>query len=384
MLLRALLLALVCVACACAAATPDEAPDATPDAGEEVPADAGVNASLDAGVDAGTDAGATQVLIFPGDDASWPTVDPASAGWDVAKLNAALDFAGSRNTRSLVILQDGRILAERYWAVGPNFMRDIASAQKSIVSVLVGIAVEKQLLTLDETVSGVLGAGWSNADAEAEARITVRHLLTMTSGLGLTLEAQAAPGTTWLYNNDAYHRLQLVLEKRSGLGIDALSRAWLFQPLGATHSEWAPRAQADSQGLPLWGLSMSARDFARFGLLMMADGAWNGTQVAPSAYLATATRPSQALNPAYGQLFWLNGQAFTLIPPGSARIDGPLIPSAPQDVFAGLGKDDQKVYVSRSLRLVVTRLGAQAGTRTAETLSDFDEELWSRLMDARH
>jgi CubicO group peptidase (beta-lactamase class C family) len=384
MLLRTLLLPLVCVACACAAATPGEDTDPTPDAGVEAPADAGVNASPDAGVDAGTDAGATQVLSFPGDDASWPTVDPASAGWDVAKLNAALDFAGSRDTRSLVILQDGRILAERYWSVGPNFMRDIASAQKSIVSVLVGIAVEKQLLTLDESISGVLGAGWSNADAEAEARITVRHLLTMTSGLGLTLEAQAAPGTTWLYNNDAYHRLQLVLEKRSGLGIDALSRAWLFQPLGATHSEWAPRAQTDSQGLALWGLSMSARDLARFGLLMMADGAWNGTQVAPSEYLATATRPSQALNPAYGQLFWLNGQAFTLIPPASARIDGPLIPSAPQDVFAGLGKDDQKVYVSRSLRLVVTRLGAQAGTRTAETLSDFDEELWSRLMDARH
>lgn len=371
--LRALLITLACAVCACATDTPSE------------DVDAGLDVTPDAGVDATPDGGGTppMELVFPGDDASWPTVDPASAGWDVAKLNAALDFAGARNTRALVILQDGRILAERYWNVGPDFMRDVASVQKSVVSVLVGIAVEKQLLTLDESVSGVLGPGWSNADAEAEARITVRHLLTMTSGLGLTLAAQAAPGTTWLYNNDAYHRLRLVLERRSGLGIEALSRAWLFQPLGATRSQWGPRAQLDSKGLPLWGLLMSARDLARFGLLMMADGTWNGTRVAPSAYLATAIRSSQALNPAYGNLFWLNGQAFTLIPPVSARIDGPFIPSAPPDLFAGLGKDDQKVYVSRSLRLVVTRLGAQAGTRTAEALSDFDEELWSRLMAAR-
>ncbi|TQF16657.1 serine hydrolase [Myxococcus llanfairpwllgwyngyllgogerychwyrndrobwllllantysiliogogogochensis] len=371
--LRALFLALVCVVLACAPPAPEEGATETPTSQPE----ATVASPRD------VPHGLIAPLVFPTDDASWPTVSPASAGWDVAKLNAALDFAGSRDTRAIVILQDGKLLAERYWLANSNFMRDIASAQKSVVSVLVGIAVDKQLLSLDERVTPILGAGWSNTGALAEARITVRHLLTMTSGLNTSLGLQAAPGTTWLYNNDAYHRLRMILERRTGLGIDALSHAWLFNTLGATRSQWEQRSDVDSKGLPLWGLTMSARDLARFGLLLLADGAWAGTRVVSSAYLNTATNSSQTLNPAYGHLFWLNGKAFTLIPPLSARIDGPLIPSAPQDVFAGLGKDDQKVYVSRSLGLVVTRLGAQAGTRSAETLSDFDEELWARIMAAR-
>lgn len=371
--LRVLLLPLVCAVLACAPPSPEEGAPESPAS----QAEAAVTSPRD------VPHGLIAPLVFPTTDASWPTVNPATAGWDVVKLNAALDFAGSRDSRAIVILQDGKLLAERYWTVNSNFMRDIASAQKSVVSVLIGIAVDKQLLSLDERVSTILGAGWSNTGVLAEARITVRHLLTMTSGLTTSLGLQATPGTTWLYNNDAYHRLRMILEQRTGLGIQALSQAWLFNPLGATRSEWVQRPETDSKGMPLWGLTMSARDLARFGLLLQAGGLWAGTRVVSSAYLNTATQSSQTLNPAYGHLFWLNGKAFTLIPPLSARIDGPLIPSAPQDVFAGLGKDDQKVYVSRSLGLVVTRLGQQAGTRSAETLSDFDEELWARIMAAR-
>ncbi len=380
-----LLLALaVCALCAC---SPDTAPDdldSTPDAGTEATPDAGADPVPDAGTSE-PDAGdlETATVVFPQDDASWPTVAPASAGWDTAKLNAVIDFVGSRDTRAFVILQDGRILAERYWGFGPNLRRDIASAQKSVIAVLVGIAVQKQLLTLDERVSDVLGAGWSNASATAEARITVRHLLTMSSGLTPTLTRMAEPGTVWLYNNDAYHRLRHVLERRTGMGIQELSQAWLFQPLGAVNSVWQARSDLDSKGLPLWGLHMSAKDLARFGLLMLAQGRWNGAQVAPADQLALATRPSQPLNPAYGHLFWLNGQAFALIPASHARQEGPLLPSAPPDLYAGLGQDDQKVYVVPSLGLVVTRLGAQAGERGAEALSDFDDLLWSLLMDAR-
>ncbi|AKQ64516.1 Beta-lactamase [Myxococcus hansupus] len=379
-----LLLALAaCVLCACSPDTSTDDMDSAPDSGVEAP-DAGGDAQPDAGTEE-PDAGAPEstALVFPQNDASWLRVDPASAGWDAAKLNAVIDFVGSRDTRAFVILQDGRILAERYWGFGLNLRRDIASAQKSVIAVLVGIAVQKQLLTLDEAVSEVLGTGWSNANAAAEARITVRHLLTMSSGLTPTLTRMAEPGAVWLYNNDAYHRLRHVLERRTGMGIQELSNAWLFQPLGAVNSAWYARTDLDSKGLPLWGLNMSAKDLARFGLLMQAQGRWNGTQVAPAAQLALATRPSQTLNPAYGHLFWLNGQDFALVPPGHARLEGALLPSAPPDLYAGLGKDDQKVYVVPSLGLVVTRLGPQAGERSAEALSDFDDTLWSMLMDAR-
>ncbi|ATB49663.1 serine hydrolase domain-containing protein [Corallococcus macrosporus] len=392
--LRLLPLIAACALWGCAADPSTDNSEPTPDAGvEQPPPDAGTESLPDAGTepipDAGTepppDAGVNppRAIVFPQEDATWPTVAPSAAGWDTAKLNAVLDFVGSRDTRAFVIVQDGKLVAERYWNFGPNLRRDIASAQKAVVAILVGIAVDKQLLTLDESVSGVLGEGWSNADATSEARITVRHLLTMSSGLSLSLRRVAAPGTTWLYNNDAYHRLRHVLEARTGKDIQSLSEEWLFDALGARNSQWQERADLDSMGLPLWGLHMSARDLARFGLLMQARGAWNGVPVVSPAQVDLATHSSQALNPAYGHLFWLNGQAFSLVPPASTRVDGPMLPSAPPDLFAGLGKDDQKVYVVPSLGLVVTRLGAQAGERGTEALSDFDDTLWAMLMDAR-
>lgn len=342
------------------------------------------DAAVDAAPEAATDANdAATSLYFPDDDATWAKVDPASAGWDAAKLQDALDFAASRSSRALVILLEGKILAEGYWGVDASFERDIASAQKSIVSLLVGLAIDRGLVHHEDTITSFLGAGWSNADAASEAKITVRHLLTMTSGLDTKLASPVPPGSAWLYNTDAYHRLQLVLEKVSGLGIESLSHQWLFDPIGAKNSHWAERAGlVDSKGLPYWGLSMTARDMARIGLCALARGKWRDARVLPEAYVHAATQPSQMLNPSYGYLWWLNGQSFVLSPQG-VHVDGPLVPHAPPDMVAALGKDDQKFYVSVTTGLVVTRLGAQAGTKSSEALSDFDDLLWTKILAAR-
>jgi CubicO group peptidase (beta-lactamase class C family) len=339
---------------------------------------------MDVGVsEVAVDAPATPELTFPTDDASWPSADPSSSGWDAAKLDAALEFAGSRASKAVVILLRGKILAERYWTVDASFARDIASAQKSMLSLLTGIAVDKKLLALDETVTSILGAGWSNADAASEAKIQVVHLLSMTSGLDTKLGAPVPPGSAWLYNTDAYHRVQMVLEKKAGLTIEELSHQWLFDPIGAKSSHWQTRATTDSKGLPYWGLQMTARDMARVGLLVEAGGAWREASVVPSAWIETATHPSQTLNPSYGYLWWLNGQSFALLPGPGARSDGPIIPDAPADVVAALGAMDQKIYVAKTDGLVVTRLGGQAGTKSADALSDFDTLFWAKIMAAR-
>jgi hypothetical protein len=88
--------------------------------------------------------------------------------------------------------------------------------------------------------------------------------------------------------------------------------------------------------------------------------------------------PSQTFNLAYGQLWWLNGQASYIVPEGLA-FDGPLIPNASSDLVAALGKDDQKLYVCRSLDLVVVRLGAKADPTARLALSEFDNDLWALL-----
>ncbi len=98
----------------------------------------------------------------------------------------------------------------------------------------------------------------------------------------------------------------------------------------------------------------------------------------------TASFSPTPLNTAYGYLWWLNGQDTFRLPGQEGREQqGPLIPSAPSDMVAGLGKDDQKVYVAPSLGLVVARQGGRADTQTRQSLSGFDERLWSLLMQLR-
>jgi CubicO group peptidase (beta-lactamase class C family) len=366
----------------------ETAPDATaqPDAGaaqpDAAPADARIVDPPDAGLapDATTDAGLD--LYFPPADGEWATLDPAASGWDPAALEAAVTYAGDHATRALVITQGGRILAERYWNADASFERDIASAQKSIVAVLTGIAVDEGRVALEDPVSTHLGMGWTFQIPAEEQQIQVRHLLTMTSGLDPDFRRAAAPGTTWLYDTDAYQQVRRMLEATYATDIGALSTAKLFAPIGARSANWVERRlMRDPHGNPLLGLELTARDLARFGVLVLARGRWADTRVVNEAFLTQALTSSQPLNPAYGLLWWLNGQSFALLPP-RARVEGTLIPHGPADLVAALGAEDQKLYVSASERLVVTRLGASAGPR-AGALSSFDDELWTRIMAAK-
>ena len=152
-----------------------------------------------------------------------------------------MTFVASRSTTAVVLLHGGRILAEQFIGVDPTYRRDVASCQKSVVALLLGIAQDRRLLAIDDPVTAVLGAGWSNAAADDERAITIRHLLTMTSGLDAERRAVARPGTVWSYNNDAYHQLQPILEIVTGAGIDALCAEWLWAPIGVTGSSWDQR-----------------------------------------------------------------------------------------------------------------------------------------------
>jgi CubicO group peptidase (beta-lactamase class C family) len=128
---------------------------------------------------------------------------------------------------------------------------------------------------------------------------------------------------------------------------------------------------------------MTAPDMARVGLLVAHRGSWNSRAVLTDPrYLAAALTSSQQLNPSYGYLWWLNGQKAHVLPGPPVRTPGPLIPDAPDDLVAALGKDDQKIYVCRSLDVVVTRIGGSAGPRSLDALSGFDTELWRRIVAA--
>ena len=204
----------------------------------------------------------------------------------------------------------------------------------------------------------------------------------MTSGLDASLGYAAPPGTAWLYNTDAYHRNGFVVAKKTGKTLDQYTRATMFDPIGVGTSAWSTRGQAmDSKGMLVDSLDMNARDMARVGLLVMHGGKWQDKVIVPSAYMKEATMPSQTLNPSYGFLFWLNGQASALFPPAQPHA-GSLMPSAPPDLVAALGANDQKIHASPAAKIVVTRQGAAAGG-AALAATGWDEELWQKLSAAK-
>lgn len=313
---------------------------------------------------------------------AWATVDPTAAGWDAKALSDVKDWIGQTNGTSFLVLADGKILIEAYWTSDETTLRDIASAQKSIVSLLTGIAMSGGSFKDADTVSSHVPAGWTNDTPANESAITVRQLLTMTSGLDDNLMRVAEPGSTWRYNTNAYHCLEGVLEAKTGKSLQDFTRSALFDRIGAGASAWTTRQlQKDGKGQPIHALEMTARDMARVGLLVQAKGAWNGTPIVPSSYLTVALDTSQTLNPSYGLLWWLNGKSSYLLPPSQPGT-GPLMPSAPVDLVAALGAADQKIYVARSQKLVVIRQG-KAASQGTQALSNFDDELWKRLFAAK-
>lgn len=320
----------------------------------------------------------------PTTGSAWDTISAARLGYDTAALRSALDWAGTRRSTAVMVVWRGRIVAERYWN-GWTPAKDsiIASASKSVLSTIVGEMARTNRLALDSSVTFYLGAGWSRSPV-TEPRITVRHLLGMMSGLDDSLQFVAAPGTRFYYNSPAYYKLFAVVQAVSGQTINALSKAMLFDRIGMTSAIWVPHVDSGVRG---WILSCTPREMARFGMLSLSRGAWAGSPVlADSAWFAAAWRQLPPDNPAYGYLWWLNGASTYRIPGPYAfpTLRGMLIPSAPRDLVAALGKGDKKIYVIPSLDLVVVRHGEEADPNGGNPMavSSFDEQWWQRLRKA--
>jgi len=327
-----------------------------------------------------------QELYFPpltGNE--WAGVDPAELGWCPERVDTLLQFVQASNSKAFIVLKDGRIALERYFG---GYTRDSlwywASAGKSLAAFLAGLAREDGYLDLEDPVSDYLGAGWTSCAAEDEARIRIVHQLTMTSGLDdseerlsgnvfcldpACLTCLTEPGLRWAYHNAPYRLVQDVMAVATGFDFNIFTRLRLGNFIGM-RGGWLNYVYYSR-----------ARDMARFGLLVLNRGVWNGaTVMADTSYFNAMLRPSQALNPAYGYLWWLNGQERYRLPGVPVDLPGPLIPAAPSDLVAALGRDDQKIYVVPSEGLVVVRQGLSAGG-LRPAASSFDNQLWERIMN---
>jgi CubicO group peptidase (beta-lactamase class C family) len=329
-------------------------------------------------------------LYFPPvTGAGWETTAPASLSWNEAALPALYDFLRANNTRAFLVLKDGKIVIEQYFGKQlVNTTLDFtatsnwywASAGKTLTSALTGIANAQGKINLDAKTSDYLGVGWTNLTLAQENAITVRHQLTMTTGLDdavtnpdctakACLVYKAAPGTRWAYHNAPYTLLDGVIANATGKPLNTFVTEEIKNKIGM-----------DGQYIQTGDNNVyysTPRSMARFGLLLLNRGKWADQTIIPEPYFDLMVTTSQNLNLSYGYLTWLNGKATFMVPSLQTVFPGSISPNAPAELFAAMGKNGQFINIVPSEKLVVIRMGDAPDNSLVPFL--FQDEMWKEL-----
>jgi CubicO group peptidase (beta-lactamase class C family) len=282
----------------------------------------------------------------------WEVVDPKTSGLDIEVIEAYRVLRERSRADACLVAHKGKIILEWY---GPNYKLPITtmSSMKSWTGLLVGMLIaDGKIKDVDQPVSDFLPE-WGEGE---KAKVTLRHLLTMTSGLKqrkgrepgpdqsvgfvgdknafvIGLPLSEAPGKTWSYSNEGVQLLSPILEKAAGVPLQDYAQTRLFEPLGMTMT----RLKLDQKGHP-WTYAdaeTSLRDFAKIGQLMLQGGKWGGRQIVPESWVSDSTQACPQY-PFYGYLWWL-------------KIDG-------SKGFATRGYRDTDCYVLPEQSLVVARM----------------------------
>jgi CubicO group peptidase (beta-lactamase class C family) len=229
-------------------------------------------------------------------------------------------------TQAFLVIQNDSILMENYWDVcSDSSQTNSFSMAKSITTMLAEIAIEKGIFSGWHQKVKTFLPNLKGAHAD---ELELWHLSTMSSGLdweehyknpfGITaktyygsnvretmsqLEISSTPGKEFIYQSGTTELLAFCLMKATGKPLATLASEWLWKPMGAMHDA---RWHTDDEGTELaWCcFNSNARDFARFGKLMLHHGNWNGTKILDSAFTVMAT--TTVLDTAYGYAFWLD------------------------------------------------------------------------------
>lgn len=268
--------------------------------------------------------------VYPG--AEWDPIPTSSQeGFSAPSLERLKAIVGGQQTTGMLIVVGGRILFEYGDVVQTSY---VASARKSIVSMLYGKYVANGTIPIDQSLRE-LGIDDKGGLLPVELDATVGDLLSARSGVyhpaaNLGDATERAPprgsvrhGTYFLYNNWDFNALGAILEKRTGRSLYALFSDDLARPLGLRDWDPDPAAHApfirNDTGLsihPAHHFALSTRDMARLGYLMLRQGHWRGRQVIPAEWVKRSTRPITSAEEVertspfiqglgYGYLWWV-------------------------------------------------------------------------------
>ena len=316
--------------------------------------------------------GAEKNPVFP--RKTWQQATPESQGIDAVKLQAALDYlraaGGNNGVKRAVVIRNGRMIwqgpeageAQRVWSIS-----------KAFTSTAQGLLIEDGKCTLD-----TLAKEYDPALAEYYPAVTLRHLATMTSGIdgaGGSYDIQAdgrgdqnalvkpeppffVPGTKFMYWDEAMQHYGYTLTQIAGESLQTYLKRRILDPIGIASFKW----DKDETGKVLnWcgGVNINAADLARFGLLYLNRGNWNGRQLIRVDWVDAATRaqvPNTIPNASkqrqgagiYGYHWWPNGVTAN----GKRHW-----PDAPLDTYERSGYNNNDLFVIPSWNMVFVRLG---------------------------
>ncbi len=300
---------------------------------------------------------------------------------------------------SVLIFQGGKLVLEEYfYGYNRNTPHQLRSATKSVVGAVVGTAVANGDVTLDEPVLPRLGyANVANPDPRKSA-ITLRHLLTMQSGLDcddhvagspggenqlyntpdwirtlVDVKMVEAPGTVGHYCTGATFLAGRVVEKATGRPLSDYAQEHLFSPLGIRRADWTWNLDLTNANKQFGMMRMRPRDMLKFGMLYANEGRWGDKQVLPAAWVKESLSSlSHVENTDYGYLWWrMSVQVAT--------------PDGPRRVYmsAVQGNGGQKIYLVPELDLIAVFTGSVYNTGEAPPNKIMASVVLPALMKAR-
>jgi CubicO group peptidase (beta-lactamase class C family) len=337
-------------------------------------------------------------MAFPGED--WEQAAPESQGVDSQKLTEAVTvlekYAGKDGVRELMIVRNGRVI---WLGTDVDKVHNVWSCTKSFTSTTLGLLIDDGKCTLDTraaTLVHELGDQYSG--------ITLRHFATMTSGYqaagdeGQSSHGQSgtplvpspkplfAPGTRYAYWDSAQNQFAHVLTRIADEPLAELFRRRIADPIGMKPDRWrwgdfgkqGGNVVNGGAGNKSKGISISAREMARFGHLMLNAGRWKDTQVLSQDWVRQATsvqvpaslplgHPESGINGpgCYGFNWWVNGR----------NSDGEsLWVGAPAGTFAASGFNNNKCIVIPEWDMVIVRLGLDQSDRR------IDDDEWGEFL----
>ncbi|MBO2449719.1 serine hydrolase [Actinomadura barringtoniae] len=349
---------------------------ATANAATAIPAMANA-AMANAGAGAGAASRPVQACGMPAAGKGPGRAEPSAMGFDPGRLAKAVAFADSRLRLNVQVYRHNCLVAEGSRnAVTGTVPWNIWSATKSVVSMLAGIAVSDGRLDPNAPIGRYLPAGQGDA---AHRAITVRDLLTETSGLKQSIVSEAVPslvgadpdivaqtlalpivhrpGTYFEYSQRTPDLLAYIVQRAVGQDLQTFAQRRLFGPIGIPASDYFWLRDRSGHTYGHANLYLPPNAFARLGTLMLNNGRWNATQLIAPGYVRQVSKPTKT-NPCYGYLFWTN-HAPCVGPsiPSRKTFAAPPLQGMPSDSYAMVGFLQQNNFLIPSLGIQVTWTG---------------------------